>query len=84
MLAEVSSPLVGGASYGAITSYLNVKTANLIIDVKAAGSSTRLVSYQAPLSTLGLQDSALVVFASGFLNPSQKQKRCCLWFYLQL
>ncbi|HLP32969.1 MAG TPA: DUF4397 domain-containing protein, partial [Bacteroidia bacterium] len=66
----VQTPLVGNAAYGAITSYLNVKTTDLIVDVKAAGSSARLISYQAPLSTLGLQDSALVVFASGFLNPA--------------
>lgn len=80
----VSSPLVGGASYGAITSYLNVKTANLLIDVKAAGSSARLVSYQAPLNTLGLQDSALVVFASGFLNPSQNKNGAAFGLFAAL
>lgn len=80
----VSSPLVGGAAYGAITSYLNVKTANLIIDVKAAGSSARLISYQAPLSTLGLQDSALVVFASGFLNPAQNKNGAAFGLFAAL
>lgn len=80
----VSSPLVGGATYGAITSYLNVKTANLIIDVKAAGSSARLISYQAPLSTLGLQDSALVVFASGFLNPAQNKNGAAFGLFAAL
>ncbi|MFA7379359.1 MAG: DUF4397 domain-containing protein [Bacteroidia bacterium] len=80
----VQTPLVGNAAYGAITSYLNVKTTDLIIDVKAAGSSARLVSYQAPLSTLGLQDSALVVFASGFLNPAQNKNGAAFGLFAAL
>lgn len=80
----VQTPLVGNAAYGAITSYLNVKTTDLIIDVKAAGSSARLISYQAPLSTLGLQDSALLVFASGFLNPAQNKNGAAFGLFAAL
>lgn len=80
----VQSALVSNAAYGAITSYLNVRTGNLIIDVKAAGSPARLVSYQAPLNTLGLQDSALVVFASGFLNPAQNKNGAAFGLFAAL
>jgi hypothetical protein len=48
--------------------YLLVNPQNYTIDVTAAGSSTPVVSYSAPLGGFG--DSAIVVFASGFLSPN--------------
>lgn len=48
--------------------YLLVAPQNYTIDIAAAGTSTIVASYTAPLT--GFADSALVVFASGFLSPN--------------
>lgn len=66
----VGSPLVANAAYGAITSYLKLPTNDYTLLVHGAGSPNTLLAYNAPLSALGLQDQAVVVFASGFLNPA--------------
>lgn len=63
--------LVDNAAYGDITSYINVPAADYILDITPAAGSPVLVSYDADLSTLG--GGAAVVFASGFLDPSQNQ-----------
>jgi hypothetical protein len=43
---------------------------NYFIDLYPSGTEDLLITYAAPIKTLNLQDSAVVVFASGFLNPS--------------
>jgi hypothetical protein len=48
--------------------YVFVAPQNYTIDIAAAGTSTVVASYTAPLT--GFADSALVVFASGFLSPN--------------
>ena len=40
------------------------------LDVRLVSDSSLAGSYSAPLNTLGLTDSAIVVFASGFADPS--------------
>ncbi len=40
------------------------------LDVRLVSDSSLVGSYSAPLNTLGLTDSAIVVFASGFADPS--------------
>jgi hypothetical protein len=63
--------LVNNISYGGYsTNYLQLPTADYNISVTDSSGTTTVATYVAPLSTLGLQDSALVVLASGFLNPS--------------
>ncbi|MCW5898722.1 MAG: DUF4397 domain-containing protein [Flavobacteriales bacterium] len=67
--------LLGGAllvqdlSYGDFDGYLEVPTNDYVLQVQLP-DGTPVVSYQAPLSTLGLQGAALTVLASGFLNPA--------------
>lgn len=56
-------------AYGNNSGYLKVKENNYYIDVIPNGSNEALVTYSAPLKALNLGDSALVAFASGFLNP---------------
>jgi hypothetical protein len=51
--------------------YLELPTSNYELQVRDQLGSTIVAAYQAPLQTLGLTDSALVVLASGFLNPAQ-------------
>jgi hypothetical protein len=63
--------LVNNISYSEFSNgYLELPTADYTVQVFDSTSTTNIVSYQAPLATLSLQDEALVVLASGFLDPS--------------
>ncbi len=62
--------LVDDAAYGDFAGYLSLATANYILDIKDSPGTTNVASYYAPLAALNLTDSALVVVASGFLDPS--------------
>lgn len=61
---------VNDLQYGQNTGYVKIKEDNYFVDIYAAGADNALVTFGAPLKTLNLGDTALVVFASGFLNPS--------------
>ncbi|MEO9531408.1 MAG: DUF4397 domain-containing protein [Crocinitomicaceae bacterium] len=63
-------PLVNNAEYGDFTSYLELPTADYTLNVTDETGSVVVASFQAPLATLGLDDAAAVVVASGFLDPS--------------
>jgi len=61
--------LVDDLSYAEFDGYLEVPTNDYVLQVRLA-DGTPLVSYQAPLASLGLDGAAIVVLASGFLDPS--------------
>lgn len=61
--------LVNDLAYGGYAGYLEVPANDYVLQVRTA-DGTPLVSYQAPLSTLGLQGAAISVLASGFLDPA--------------
>ncbi len=65
-----SATLVDNIAYGAFNSYLELTTADYTINVTDQTGSTVVASYKAPLQTLGLVNKAIVVVASGFLNPA--------------
>jgi hypothetical protein len=72
VLARRVATLVDGAAYGDITDYISVPAASYILDVTPGNdNSTIVASFEADLS--GLSGGAAVVFASGFLSPSQNQ-----------
>lgn len=50
--------------------YLELPTNDYTISITTSDGSTTVATYSAPLQTLGLQNQALTVLASGFLNPS--------------
>jgi hypothetical protein len=62
--------VVNDLAYGSFNPYLQLATADYTLNVTDQTGATVVASYQAPLQTLGLEDSALVVVASGFLNPA--------------
>ncbi len=62
--------LVPNATYGNFYGYLDLGTADYALSINAAGTSTTVATYQAPLATLGLANEAFTVLASGFLNPA--------------
>jgi hypothetical protein len=71
---EASGPtaarIVDDISYGDFSDYLELPTANYVIQVRDESGETVVASYQAPLSTLNFGGKAIVVLASGFLNPA--------------
>ena len=72
VLARRVAALVDNAAYGDITNYITVPAASYILDVTPGDdNSTIVASFEADLSGLG--GGAAVVFASGFLSPSQNQ-----------
>jgi hypothetical protein len=63
--------LINNISYPSFsTDYLELPTADYNLQVRNAAGTDVVAEYQAPLSTLSLQGQALVVLASGFLNPA--------------
>jgi hypothetical protein len=70
VVESTAGTIVDNASYGNFYGYLELPTADYILNVQDQNNISTVVAYQAPLSTLGLTDSALVVLASGFLNPA--------------
>lgn len=63
--AEVS--FLENIGYDSNTGYLSIKEDDYLVDVSV--NELTQVTFAAPLKTLNAGDSALVVFASGFLNP---------------
>jgi hypothetical protein len=75
-VVEVSVPagtLADDLAYPQFAGYVDVPTADYIINVELADNSAVVASYQAPLATLGTSDLALTVVASGFLDPAANQ-----------
>ncbi len=70
VVAVGAGTVVNNLVYGTFNPYLELPTANYTLNVKDSANTTVLASYSAPLQTLGLQNQALVVVASGFLNPA--------------
>jgi hypothetical protein len=62
--------VVNNIAYAEFQGYLNLPTADYTLNVTLPGGTPVIASYQAPLQTLGLEGEALVVLASGFLDPS--------------
>ncbi|MAN02257.1 MAG: hypothetical protein CMI36_07605 [Owenweeksia sp.] len=56
--------------YSDFDGYLELPANDYTVEVRDASGTTVVASYEAPLQALGLQDSALTVLASGFLDPS--------------
>ncbi|MEZ4873890.1 MAG: DUF4397 domain-containing protein [Flavobacteriaceae bacterium] len=61
--------IVDDISYTEFQGYLELPTADYVLQINAGGAG--VAAFSAPLGTLGLDGQALVVVASGFLDPSQ-------------
>lgn len=69
-MAAVGGEIVGDLAYADFQGYLELATADYVLEVRDMTGATTVASYDAPLATLMLQDEALVVVASGFLDPT--------------
>jgi exosome complex RNA-binding protein Rrp42 (RNase PH superfamily) len=76
--------IVDDLVYGNFVDYLNVITADYVIEVRDATGTVTVASYAVPLATLGLQGQALTVLASGFLNPSANNNGAPFGLYVAL
>jgi hypothetical protein len=65
-----AAPLVNDIQFGDFAGYLQLPTADYILNVTTPDGETIAGSFTAPLQTLNLQGNALVVVASGFVDPS--------------
>lgn len=63
--------IVDDISYSEYQGYLELPTADYVLDVRDQTGTVTVARYQAPLATLSLDGAALTVLASGFLEPSQ-------------
>jgi len=64
-----SGLVIDDLSYGEFSGYAELPTSDYIIDIKDENRENTVISFSAPLETLGLENYALVTVASGFLNP---------------
>ncbi len=76
--------LVDNAPFGAFSDYLELPTADYILDVQDETGMYTVASFGAPLATLNLDDAAVVAVASGFLDPSQNSDGPAFGIYVAL
>ncbi len=68
------SVLVGNLAYGSFSDgYLELETADYVLQVRSAGSDAVVETYDVPLETLNLEGEGLTVVASGYLNPVEDE-----------
>lgn len=71
VIARNVATLVDNATYSDITGYISVPPASYTLDVTPAAGSPIVASFTADLTSLA--GGSAVVFASGFLDPTQNQ-----------
>lgn len=76
--------LVNDAAYNDFAGYLSLPTDDYVVQVRDETGTTTVASFQAPLATLGLEDAALTVLASGFLNPANNSNGAAFGLYAAL
>lgn len=68
-VVAANAQLVNDLSFGQFTSYLSLPTADYNVQLRTADNQLAILEYSAPLATLTLQNAALTVLASGWLEP---------------
>ncbi|NNK80046.1 MAG: DUF4397 domain-containing protein [Flavobacteriales bacterium] len=62
--------IVDNAAYTDFAGYLELGTLDYQLAIQDENNTTTVATYEAPLSTLGLDGAAITVVASGFLTPA--------------
>ena len=75
---------VDDMAYGEFKGYLELANADYSLQVQTSDGRTAVAEYGAPLETLGLSDSALIVVASGFLSPGDNSDGAAFGLYAAL
>jgi hypothetical protein len=68
-IGQGAGTIVDDLMYGMFDGYLELPTADYILDIRDETGMQTVASFAAPLSSLGLDGEAIVVVASGFLVP---------------
>lgn len=76
--------IVDNLSYSQFAGYLELAPLDYKLEVRDETGTVTVVSYDAPLASLGLQDFALTVLASGFLDPSMNSNGPAFGLYAAL
>lgn len=66
-----AGPIVDDLAYTDFQGYLELPTADYVLEIRDETGAVGVAAFGAPLQTLALDGAALVVVASGFLDPSQ-------------
>lgn len=73
VVGDFGSTIVAGATFGVNTGYLNLPLTDYIVNILAAGTGTSAGGrWSLPASTLGLGNTANLVFAHGFINSANQ------------
>jgi hypothetical protein len=62
--------IINDLAYNSFSAYLELGTADYVLQVQEGSANIPVVAYDAPLSALGLTGKSITVVASGFLDPS--------------
>lgn len=84
VVESTAGTIVDNAAYSNFYGYLELSTADYILNIQDENNTVTVAAYQAPLATLGLTDVALVVVASGFLNPANNSNGPAFGLYVAL
>ncbi|MFT5076335.1 MAG: hypothetical protein ACI85B_001390 [Flavobacteriaceae bacterium] len=76
--------IVDNLDYLEFQGYLELTTADYVLEVRDETGVVVVAAYQAPLATLSLNGAALVIVASGFLDPSQNSNGDAFGLYVAL
>lgn len=76
--------IVDNLAYGEFAGYLELPTTDYVLQVRDASGRNAVATYAAPLATLGLQNYALSVVASGFLNPGNNSNGASFGLWVAL
>ncbi|MCF8331799.1 MAG: DUF4397 domain-containing protein [Bacteroidales bacterium] len=74
--------LVSALDYEDFDGYLSLDPMDYVLALKDNASGNTVVSYDAPLQSLNLQGSAIMVVASGFLDPSSNSNGKAFGLYV--
>jgi len=86
-VAEVEAgagTIVNNLSYGEFDGYFELATDDYALQVQDETGAVTVAAYEAPLASLGLQNAAAVVLASGFLNPANNSNGAAFGLYVAL
>lgn len=70
-VGQGAGTIIDDLAYAEFSGYLELPTADYSLQLRNAAGTEVVAQYGAPLQTLGLEGAALVVVASGFLNPGE-------------
>jgi hypothetical protein len=78
-IGKGAGTVIDNLMYGEFTDYLQLATDDYILEIRDQSGQDGIISYSAPLATLGLEKQSLVVVASGFIGANEMYAEFGLW-----